>query len=152
MINLSKELLVFLTSMMPIAELRVAIPLGISLGMSPVSSALISVFGNLLIIPILMLILKPMFTYFKTIVKFRDWINKFEERAANKMKNYRKFRLIGLFLLVAIPIPTTGVYTGVVAANVLKIRFKNAWFAIPIGVVTAGIIVYLLSINIFSFF
>lgn len=152
MINLSKELLVFLTSMMPISELRGAIPLGISLGMSPVDSTLISVLGNLLIIPFLMLILKPMFTYFKTIVRFRDWINKFEERAAHKMKNYRKFRLIGLFLLVAIPIPTTGVYTGVVAANVLKIRFKNAWFAISIGVVTAGIIVYLLSINIFNFF
>jgi len=145
-------MLVFFTSMMPIAELRGAIPLGISLGMSPVDSALISVFGNLLIIPILMVILKPMFTYFKTIVRFREWINRFEDRAANKMKNYRKFRLIGLFLLVAIPIPTTGVYTGVVAANVLKIRFKNAWFAISLGVITAGIIVYLLSINIFSFF
>ena len=152
MINLSREMLVFFTSMMPIAELRGAIPLGISLGMSPVDSALISVFGNLLIIPILMVILKPMFTYFKTIVRFREWINRFEDRAANKMKNYRKFRLIGLFLLVAIPIPTTGVYTGVVAANVLKIRFKNAWFAISLGVITAGIIVYLLSINIFSFF
>lgn len=152
MINLSKEMLVFFTSMMPIAELRGAIPLGISLGMSPVDSALISILGNLLIIPILMVILKPMFTYFKTIVRFREWINRFEDRAANKMKNYRKFRLIGLFLLVAIPIPTTGVYTGVVAANVLKIRFKNAWFAISLGVVTAGIIVYLLSINIFSFF
>ena len=152
MINLSREMLVFFTSMMPIAELRGAIPLGISLGMSPVDSALISVSGNLLIIPILMVILKPMFTYFKTIVRFREWINRFEDRAANKMKNYRKFRLIGLFLLVAIPIPTTGVYTGVVAANVLKIRFKNAWFAISLGVITAGIIVYLLSINIFSFF
>ena len=149
---MSKEMLVFFTSMMPIAELRGAIPLGISLGMSPVDSALISILGNLLIIPILMVILKPMFTYFKTIVRFREWINRFEDRAANKMKNYRKFRLIGLFLLVAIPIPTTGVYTGVVAANVLKIRFKNAWFAISLGVVTAGIIVYLLSINIFSFF
>lgn len=146
------EWIVFLTAMTPISELRGAIPLGISLGMSPINSTVISLIGNLLIVPILLLILRPIFEYFKTIKQLRNWINRYEERAAHKVKNYRKFRLIGLFLLVAIPIPTTGVYTGVVAANMLKISFKNAWLAISAGVITAGLIVYLISLNMIHLF
>ncbi len=146
------EWIVFLTAMTPISELRGAIPLGISLGMSPINSALIALIGNLLIVPVLLLVLRPVFDYFKTIKQFRSWINRYEERAASKMKHYRKFRLIGLFLLVAIPIPTTGVYTGVVAANVLNINFRNAWLAISAGVITAGVIVYLISLNMIHLF
>ena len=147
-----REWIVFLTAMMPISELRGAIPLGIKLGMSPINSTIISIIGNLLIVPILLLLLKPIFSYFKTIKKFSNWINHYEDRAARKIKNYRKYRLIGLFLLVAVPIPTTGVYTGVVAANVLKIKFSNAWAAISAGVLIAGIVVYLISINLIHLF
>lgn len=141
-------MIVFFTAMMPISELRGAIPLGINLGMEPMNSFILSVIGNLIIVPILLLIVRPIFTYFKTLKRFREWINKYEERAAIKVKSYRKFRLLGLFLLVAIPIPTTGVYTGVVAANVLQIKFKNAWSAISLGVIVAGVIVYMISLNI----
>lgn len=141
-------MIVFFTAMMPISELRGAIPLGINLGMEPMNSFILSVIGNLIIVPILLLIVRPIFTYFKTLKRVRDWINKYEERAAGKVKNYRKFRLLGLFLLVAVPVPTTGVYTGVVAANVLQIRFKNAWLAISLGVISAGVIVYMISLNI----
>ncbi|MEA3424479.1 MAG: small multi-drug export protein [Bacillota bacterium] len=145
---MTKEMIVFFTAMMPISELRGAIPLGINLGMEPMNSFILSVIGNLIIVPILLLIVRPIFTYFKTLKRVRDWINKYEERAAGKVKNYRKFRLLGLFLLVAVPVPTTGVYTGVVAANVLQIRFKNAWLAISLGVISAGVIVYMISLNI----
>ena len=141
-------MIVFFTAMMPISELRGAIPLGINLGMEPMNSFILSVIGNLIIVPILLLIVRPIFTYFKTLKRFREWINKYEERAARKVKSYRKFRLLGLFLLVAVPIPTTGVYTGVVAANVLQIKFKNAWLAISLGVIVAGVIVYMISLNI----
>ncbi len=141
-------MIVFFTAMMPISELRGAIPLGINLGMEPMNSFLLSVLGNLIIVPILLLIVRPIFTYFKTLKRFREWINKYEERAARKVKSYRKFRLLGLFLLVAIPVPTTGVYTGVVAANVLQVKFKNAWLAISLGVIVAGTIVYMISLNV----
>jgi uncharacterized membrane protein len=145
-------LIVLITAMTPVSELRGAIPLGISLGLPPAESAIIAILGNLLIVPILMLIVKPVFEYFRTLRAFRDWINRYESRAAHKVRNYRKYRLLGLFLLVAIPLPTTGVYTGVVAANVLKINFKNAWAAISAGVVVAGIIVYLISLNLIHLF
>ena len=149
---MNQHLIVFLTAMAPISELRGAIPLGISLGMTPEQAALISIVGNLLVIPILLLRMQPVFNYFKTIRHFRDWVNRFEDRAAGKIRHYREYRLIGLFLLVAVPIPTTGVYTGVVAANVLRIRFRNAWLAISAGVLVAGLIVYMISINMIHLF
>ncbi|OPL09080.1 MAG: hypothetical protein AVO33_07490 [delta proteobacterium ML8_F1] len=147
-----KELMVLVTAMVPISELRGAIPLGISLGLPPLESLFIALLGNLLIVPALLLIVRPLFTYFKSLRALRSWVNAYEERAAHKMKHYRKYRLIGLFLLVAVPIPTTGVYTGVVAANVLKIEFRNAWLAISLGVLVAGILVYMLSINLIHLF
>lgn len=146
------EWIVFLTAMTPISELRGAIPLGIGLGLTPWKSTVIAIAGNLLIVPCLMMVLRPVFRYIKTIGRFSNWINRYEERAARKVKNYRKYRLLGLFLLVAVPLPTTGVYTGVVAANVLKIGFKNAWSAISLGVVAAGTIVYLISENMVHIF
>jgi len=149
---LHKELMVLVTAMVPISELRGAIPLGISLGITPLNSLLIALVGNLAIVPVLLLIVRPLFTYFKSLRALRNWVNAYEERAAKKMKHYRRYRLIGLFLLVAVPIPTTGVYTGVVAANVLKIDFRNAWLAISAGVVVAGVLVYLLSVNLIHLF
>lgn len=146
------EWIVLLTAMTPVSELRGAIPLGISLGMNPVEATLIAILGNLLIVPLLLWIVRPVFKYVKTFKRFRETINRYEERAAGRVRHYRKFRLLGLFLLVAVPIPTTGVYTGVVAANVLKIRFRNALLAISAGVLSAGGLVYLLSMNMIHLF
>lgn len=141
----NKILSVFIMSIAPISELRGAIPLGISLGMSPEEATIISIFGNAIIVPILLLIVKPLFDKFRTIKAFASLVEKFESRAANKIKGYRKFRLLGLYILVAVPLPTTGVYTGCVAATVMNIKFKNALLAIVAGVFTSGFIVYNLS-------
>lgn len=141
----NKILMVFLMSIAPISELRGAIPLGISLGMTPEKATIISIFGNALIVPLLLIIIKPMFDKFKTIKLFTSFVERFESRAAKKIKSYRKFRLLGLYVLVAIPIPTTGVYTGCVAAVVMNIKFKNALIAIVAGVFTSGFLVYNIS-------
>jgi len=133
--------------MLPISELRGAIPLGINLGFTPESSTIISIVSNAIIVPILLLIIRPLFTRLKYIRNFKNLIERYESRAANKIKNYRKYRLMGLFLLVAVPLPTTGVYTGCVAAVIMNIQYKNALAAIVGGVVVAGIIMYLLSLG-----
>lgn len=146
-----KEVWVFLMAMTPISELRGAIPLGVSMGLSPINATLISILGNGLIVPILLLILEPMFNYFKSVKLFKTAIEKIESRAAKKIKNYRKYRLFGLFILVAIPFPTTGVYTGCVAANIMKIKYKNALWAIVSGVVVAGVIVFLVTTGVLVF-
>lgn len=141
----SAEISVFLISMMPIVELRGAIPLGVGLGMDPMRAAIIAVIGNSLIVPILLLLINPLFTRFKKLKSLRGFVNKYEDRAAKKIGRYRQYRLLGLFLLVAIPLPMTGAYTGCVAAVITKVSVKKASLAIIGGVITAGVIVYLLS-------
>lgn len=75
---------VFILSMMPVIELRGAIPLGVGLGMTPLKAALISILGNAVIVPILLLIIQPLFSYFKRLNMLRDVVNRYEDRAAKK--------------------------------------------------------------------
>lgn len=142
---LPSEVSVFLMSMAPIVELRGAIPLGVGLGMAPLRAAIIAVIGNSLIVPILLLIINPLFAHFKKLSAFRGFFTRYEERAAKKIHHYREYRLLGLFLLVAIPLPMTGAYTGCVAAVITNISFKKAAVTIIAGVITAGIVVYSLT-------
>jgi len=141
----TEEIAVFLMSMVPIIELRGAIPLGVGLGMEPMRAAIIAVAGNCLIVPILLLIINPLFHHFRKLDALRGFVNRYEERAAKKIGHYREYRLLGLYLLVAIPLPMTGAYTGCVAAVITKVSFKKACIAIMAGVMTAGFLVYLLS-------
>ncbi len=136
---------VFILSVTPISELRGAIPYGVKLGLSPETATLVAILGNLLLIPVLILIIKPIFAYLKTFKYLKEWVNKYEMRAANKLKNYRKYRFWGLVLLVGIPIPTTGVYTGVVASQVMHMKLRTALVANMIGVLMSGTIVYLMT-------
>jgi uncharacterized membrane protein len=142
---LPAEVSVFIISMMPIVELRGAIPLGVGLGMTPFKAMLISILGNGLIVPILLLIINPLFSHFKKLSALRGFFTRYEERAAKKIHHYRQYRLLGLFLLVAIPLPMTGAYTGCVAAVITKISFEKASAAIIAGVITAGLVVYTLT-------
>lgn len=143
---------VFLMSMLPIAELRGAIPLGVSMGLPLWEVTLLAIVGNALIVPILLVITEPLFKYLKTLKGFRGWVEKYEARAAKKIHSYRKFRFLGLVLLVGIPIPTTGVYTGVVASRVLNMSFKVALAANVLGVLMSGTIVYMISHGYLNFF
>lgn len=142
---LPPEVSVLIISMFPIVELRGAIPLGVGLGMSPFKAMMIAILGNSMIVPILLLIINPLFAHFKKLSALRGFFTRYEERAARKIHHYRQYRLLGLFLLVAIPLPMTGAYTGCVAAVITKISFKKATTAIIAGVITAGIVVYTLT-------
>ncbi len=138
-------------AMAPISELRGAIPYGVAHGLPLIEVAFIAMFGNMIIVPFLLLITEPLFTYLKTFSKLRHWVEKYENRAARKVENYRKYRFFGLVLLVGIPIPTTGVYTGVVASRVFNMNFKTALFANWIGVLMSGTIVTLITAGILHF-
>lgn len=146
--QIPNELYVLAMSMMPVVELRGAIPLGASLGLTTFNSTLLAILGNSIIVPVLMIIIEPLFTHLKTLEQFRGFIERLEKRAAGKIKNYRKYRLLGLFLLVAVPLPSTGVYTGCLAAVIMKIRPRNASIAIIAGVCVAGAIVYAITEHI----
>jgi uncharacterized membrane protein len=146
--QIPNELYVIAMSMMPVVELRGAIPLGVSLGFSTLHSTILAVIGNSVIVPVLLFIIEPLFAHMKRLQQLRGFVERLEVRAASKVQNYRKYRLLGLFILVAIPVPTTGVYTGCIAAVILRIRPRNASMAIIAGVVAAGIIVFMVTEHI----
>lgn len=149
--EIKREILVMFIAAMPISELRGAIPLGISLGLSPIHSTFISIIGNILIIPILLKILNPIMNYLEKTIIFSKTIGWIKRRTLKKTKStIKKYSLFGLFILVAIPIPTTGAWTGCIAASLLKLNYKEALFVISSGVLTAGIIVSTISYHIFT--
>ncbi len=139
------ELIVIIFSMLPIVELRGGIPLAISMGFTPFTGFLLSVLGNLIPIPFLIKLYRPIIRYIarsKLFVKPASWVVKKVDTSSKKVK---KYELLGLFLLVAIPLPTTGAWTGSAVAAFLKLDFKKSWLIVSLGVVTAGIIMLMLS-------
>lgn len=146
--QIPNELYIIAMSMMPVVELRGAIPLGVSLGFSTLHSTILAIIGNSVIVPVLLLIIEPLFAHMKRLEQLRGFVERLEVRAASKVQHYRKYRLLGLFILVAIPVPTTGVYTGCIAAVILRIRPRNASMAIIAGVIAAGTIVFMVTEHI----
>jgi len=135
----------------PLTEVKGAIPLGIAMGYTAFESFLFSLLGNLLMVPLLLLFLRPVFI----ILKKNDWIKniitRIELRTLKKSKRYWKYSLFGLFLLVAIPLPGTGVYTGCLAASLLDIRYKYSFPIVTIGAITSAFFIYGVSAHIFGF-
>lgn len=150
--ELKNEILVMMVAAMPISELRGAIPLGISLGLSPIHSTIISILGNMAIVPILLKILVPVMNYLEKTIIFSKTIGWVKERTLKRTRStIKKYSLLGLFILVAIPIPTTGAWTGCIAASLLKLDYKGSLFVILSGVFIAGLIVSTISYQVFGF-
>ena len=143
--ELKREIIVIVFAMLPIVELRGAIPLGISMGLSPIHSTIISIIGNALIVPFLLILLQPIMDYFEKTILFSKTIGWVKRRSMKKAKTIKKYRILGLFLFVAIPIPTTGAWTGSVIATLLKLDIKKSILAIWAGIISAGIIVYTIT-------
>ena len=138
---LPRELIVIITGALPIAELRGAIPLALSFGFPAGKAFWLSVFGNLTpVIPALFL-LEPVsnrLRRFKLWARFFDWLF---ERTKKNSDAIQKYEALGLAIFVAIPLPMTGAWSGVIAASLFKIRFRYAFLAISAGVIGAGLIV-----------
>ena len=146
LIALNKEIAVVVLAAMPISELRGAIPLALAIGFSPSKAYVLSLLGNLIPVIPLLFLLQPVankLQHIKIFQKFFDWLF---ERTKRKARLIEKFEVLGLMLLVAIPLPMTGAWTGCIAATLFKIRFRYAILAIVLGVVIAGLIVLGLSL------
>lgn len=138
--GLNHELAVFLVSMLPIVELRGAIPFGVGLGMDWRSVYIISVIGNMLPVPFIILFFRPIINYLKKTRLLGNFAIKLHERSLKKSKSVTKYKVFGLFLFVAIPLPGTGAWTGSAIAALLDMRLKDAIPAILLGVLCAGIL------------
>ena len=144
--KLPKEYAVILVGMLPIFELRGAIPLGFYLNLPILKTFILAVLGNLIpVIPILFL-LKPVSDTLQRFFLFKRFFNWFFEYTQKKSEIIQKYEVLGLAIFVAIPFPMTGAWTGAVAASLFKIKFRYAFWAITIGVLIAGILVTLLCI------
>jgi len=144
--KLPKEIAVIFVGMLPIFELRGAIPLGFYFGFPIVKNFALSVFGNMLPIIPLMFLLNPIserLRRFPLWKKFFDWLF---ERTKKKADVIQKYEALGLAIFVAIPLPMTGAWSGAIAASLFKIRFRYAFPAIFLGVIGAALIVTMLCI------
>ena len=137
-----RVLITFLISMTPIFELRGAIPVGVSMGLSHWGALMISVIGNMVPVPLIILFIRKIFSWLRVkIPSLERFINKLEQKAESKKGLIEKWKFFGLYILVAIPLPGTGAWTGALVAALLDIRLKRAVPAILLGVLTAGILV-----------
>lgn len=134
--------------MLPIVELRGAIPVAIGLGLSWETAFILSVIGNFLPVPFLLLFTRKIFSYLRQTKLFRKFVNFVENHAMKKSDKVMKYSALGLFIFVAIPLPGTGAWTGAVIAALLNMRNKYSFPAIFFGIVGAGIIMTIASVGI----
>ena len=145
--RVSKELVVFIISMIPILELRGSLIAAGFLKMRFFSTYILAVVGNMLPIPFILIFIDKIFLWLKK-TPMKNIVIKIENRAASKSDIIQKYGKFGLFLFVAIPIPGTGAWTGSLAAVMLRMKFKDAIFPIFLGVLTAGLLMSLISFGI----
>ena len=147
------HLSVFFCSMIPIIELRGSIPLGALLGLPYWMNYPLSVVGNLLPVPIILLFVKIVLDWMyrcriRFFNKISGWI--FQKAEKNKPK-IEKIGFWGLFIFVAIPLPGTGAWTGSLVAALMGMKFGRAFLAVVLGVLTAGVIMTMISYGVLGF-
>lgn len=141
-LNIPHELIVVTVATLPIAELRGALPLAINQFQIPWYEAFcLSVIGNMIPVPILLLFLDPLARAVSHIEIGRKFICWVFEHARRQGKTIEKYERLGLTLFVAIPLPITGAWTGSIAAFLLGMKFRPSIISILSGVIIAGIIV-----------
>ena len=142
---------VFLISMLPIIELRGAIPVAFALGLDIVPSFIVAVLGNLLPVPFILLFITPFCNLLKKTKIFRWFPEWLEKKVSKNEAKVTRYKNLGLFLFVAIPLPGTGAWTGALVASFIGYKFKDAFLAILSGVLTAGVIMSALSFGLLDF-
>ncbi len=148
----SKYIIVFLISMVPLIELRGAVPYAIGMGLPIWQSYLIAIIGNMLPVPFIYLFARKILIWGKdkkVIGKFFTFCLEKGEKGGKKLqKKAGKGLYFALFLFVGIPLPGTGAWTGTLAASILDMDFKKSIISVMAGVILAGIIMGLLSFGV----
>lgn len=141
--------LTFLISMLPIVELRGAIPFAAAIQATPpitfIEALPIAVIGNVLPVPFIILFFKFFFKIFRNVKIIGPIFNKVHDKATTHADKIQKYAYWGLFVFVAIPCPGTGAWTGAVIASVLEMKLRKAFPVISLGVITSGLIMGFIS-------
>lgn len=151
---MKKYILVFLIAMVPLIEIRGAIPYAVGFGLPMVPSILVAILGNMLPVPFIFLFARKVLEWGKdkkVIGKFFTWCLEKGEKGGRKLESKAGRGLYwALFLFVGIPLPGTGAWTGTLAASILNMDFKKSTLAVMAGVVLAGAIMLLASLGVFG--
>ena len=149
-----KCIFTMLVSMVPIIELRGGIPFGVALGLPYHLAFPFAVLGNVLPAPFIIVYIRKIFMLMRRYMpRLNGVVDKLEEKAHLKGEEVSKYKYIGLWIFVAIPLPGTGAWTGSLVAAFLNMRLRKAFPAVLMGVITAGCIMLSLThvgINLFS--
>ena len=136
--------------MLPVLEIRGAIPVGVAAGMDPWPAFFIGFVGNMLPVPFLILLTRKIIEWMKKHHILDKLTSFLERKGSQKAQTVQKYSFWGLFILVAIPLPGTGAWTGALVASLLDMRLKRALPAIAMGVIVAGLIVLLATYGVVS--
>lgn len=151
---LKKYIIIFLTSMVPLLELRGAIPFSVGFGLPTIPSFIICVIGNMLPVPVIFWFARRVLEWGKdkkVIGGFFTWcLEKGDKGGKELTEKAGRGVYVALFLFVGIPLPGTGAWTGTLAASFLDLEWKKSVVAVMAGVVLAGLIMYLVSIGAFG--
>lgn len=139
--DLGEMLFTMLVSMVPVIELRGGVPFGTALGLSPAQALVSAIVGNMIPIPFIIVYIRRIFLWMRRkSVRLNDLVDKLERKAHLKGQKVTKYKYIGLWIFVAIPLPGTGAWTGALVAAILDMPLRKALPSIFLGVITAGII------------
>ena len=150
--TVGEELCVFFCSLLPIIECRGAIPLGFALGLPWWQTFLLSVAGNILPVPFILLFIRAILNYLtkskiKLFYRFGNWLEAKVEKHKGRIERYS---YLGVLIFVAVPFPGTGAWTGTLIASVLRLDPKKTFIAALGGVLIASTIMTILSAGIFT--
>ena len=142
--HISREMVIFIISMIPILELR-----GGLLAASLLNISIpICILGNIIPIPFILLFIKQIFKWLKKTKIFRGLIIKMENRAMGKSDQIKRYEFLGLLLFVGIPLPGTGAWTGSLIASLLEVDIKKSSIAIFCGLIMATVIMSIVSYGV----
>lgn len=143
---IGRLIMTLLISMVPVVELRGAIPMAVAHDVPLWLAILVACVGNLIPVPFIIIFIRKVFAWVRRrLPKLDGFVERLERRAAKKSDLVQQFSFWGLVILVAIPLPGTGAWTGALIAAMLEMRLKRSFPAITLGVFIAGLLVGLAS-------
>lgn len=150
MSEIAKRIFVFVLSMLPVIELRGAIPVGFAFKFELWETLLLSIVGNILIIPFIILLFARIMLLMKKFSFTRKIALSIESRTQRKSQKVENLIFFGLMMFVAIPLPGTGAWTASMIAGLLQIKIRKAFIPIALGVLIAAFIVTMVTYGVIT--
>ncbi len=139
---------IMLLSMVPVTELRGAIPIGIAMNLNPLGVYIASVVGSTIVAIPLMLTFRHILQFLRTKKILSKLIVKVDRKIESSMKKLKNVSIVGIILFVGVPLPTTGTWTASAVVSILKMRIKDTLLGVLLGNMMSGIIVSAISLHL----